>query len=180
LTAAFVVAVFALHGANFITFKTEGDLQERARALARAMGWRVAVPSAVTAVATYIARPASLQNFLQFPSGIALPALSFATIGPVIWFRRRQCDGAAFAASAASIIFLMLGAGFTIYPNVLISTTDADDLAIYNAATSPYALRIGLGWFAVGASFATAYTIFMYCSFRGKVALPDEGEGEGY
>ncbi len=177
LTAAFVVAVFTLHGANFIAFKTEGDVQARARRIARTMGWQVALLSVVTAVATYIARPASLQNFLQFPLGLALPVLSFTSIGAVLWFCKRQRDGAAFAASAASIIFLMLGAGFTIYPNVLIATTGANNLTIYNAATSPYALRTGLGWFAVGASFATLYTIIMYRSFRGKITTPKEGEG---
>ena len=179
LTAAFVVAVFALHGANFIAFKTEGALQTRARNVGRLMGWRVAVLAVITAVGTYIARPAALNNFLEFPLGIALPVLSFASIGAVLWFRHRERDGAAFAASGASIVFLMLGAGFTIYPNVLIATTDsANTLTIYNAATSPYALRTGLGWFAVGGSLAIAYTLFMYRSFRGKVTLP--GKGEGY
>ncbi len=177
LTAVFAVAVFTLHGANFIAFKTAGLVQLRARRIARAMGWQVALLSVIMAGATYVARPESLQNFLTFPLGIALPVLAFASIGAVLWFSNRHRDGAAFAASAASIVFLMLGAGFTIYPNVLIATTDANDLTIYNAATSPYALRIGLGWFAVGASFAALYTIFMYRSFRGKVTAPKEGEG---
>jgi len=178
MTAGFVVSLFALHGANFIAFKTEGNLQARARRVSHNMGWPVAALAVAMAFATYVVRPGALDNFYDYPIGLALPVLIFASIAAGIRLRQRNLDGAVFAASAASIVLLMLGAAFSIYPNVLIATTkDVDNLTIYNAATSPFALRIGLTWFSVGATLAAAYTILMYRSFRGKVVLPDEGEG---
>ena len=76
-------------------------------------------------------------------------------------------------------MILMLSVGFTIYPNILIATTDpTHSLTIYNTATSEYAQRLGLVWFLIGITLAAGYTVFMYRSFRGKVELP--GKGEGY
>ena len=178
MMAVFVVVLFALHGANFIAFKTEGALHGRAQLVSKKMGWLVAVLAVAMALATYVARPGAIDNFLNHPVGFVLPALIFASIAAVIWLRQHNRDGAAFAASAASIVLLMLGAAFSIFPNILIATTEGvGNLTIYNAATSPYALKTGLTWFSVGAVFAAGYTIFMYRSFRGKVKLPDEGEG---
>ena len=72
----------------------------------------------------------------------------------------------------------MLSVGFTIYPNILIATTDpANSLTIYNSATSDYALRLGLVWFTIGFTLAAGYTLYMYRSFRGKVRLSPEDEG---
>lgn len=178
LVAVFVVVVCTWHGANFLAMKTEGAVQDRARTISRGMGWQVALLSVVMPIATYVARPDVFQNFERFPMGLILPGLTYAAIFAGILLCRRQVDFGAFAASAASIVFLMFSSGFTLYPNVLNATISPDNtLTIYNTATSPYALRTGLGWFAVGAILAAAYTIFMYRSFRGKVSLPKEGEG---
>ena len=59
-----------------------------------------------------------------------------------------------------------------VFPNLLIATTDpAYSLTIYNAAASPYGLRIGLVWFVIGISLVIAYTVIAHRAFWGKVGL---------
>jgi len=119
-----------------------------------------------------------IDNYLKYPFGILLPALAVITLITSFNYRRKNNDLCAFASSAALIIILMLSVGFSIYPNLLIATTNpANSLTIYSTATSEYALRLGLIWFSVGITLATGYTLFMYRSFRGKVELPAKGEG---
>lgn len=178
LVGLFVSGVFLWHGANFLAMKTTGPVQRRARALSRRAGWVVVALSLIMPFATYMARSGFYLNFQHYPLGLVLPVLAYMALLYGVLPRRGNKDGRIFAASATSLVFLMLSAGFTLYPNMLTATTDpAHSLSIFNASTSPYALRTGLWWFAIGGIFAAAYTAFMYHAFRGKVSLPPEGEG---
>jgi cytochrome bd ubiquinol oxidase subunit II len=59
---------------------------------------------------------------------------------------------------------------FGVFPNVLPSNTTPDlSLTIYNAAATDYGLMIALLWFIPGMALATAYSIFVYKHFAGKV-----------
>ena len=179
LTGLFAVVLFSVHGANYIALKTEDALQQRARRLSRRGQWLVVLFTLMLPIATYVAQPLMLHNYQQYPVGLLLPVFAVIALIAAFICRRRNSDWGAFAASSALIMILMLSVGFTIYPNILIATTDpAHSLTIYNTATSEYAQRLGLVWFLLGITLAAGYTVFMYRSFRGKVELP--GKGEGY
>jgi cytochrome d ubiquinol oxidase subunit II len=63
------------------------------------------------------------------------------------------------------------GAAFALYPVLLPSSGDPSRaLTITNAATSPYALRVALGWWAVAFLLVAGTFTYLYRSFRGKVA----------
>jgi hypothetical protein len=67
---------------------------------------------------------------------------------------------------------------FGVFPNVLPSnTTPALSLTIYNAAAAEHGLMIGLWWFILGMALATAYSVFTYRHFAGKI---DERERRAY
>jgi cytochrome bd-type quinol oxidase subunit 2 len=59
---------------------------------------------------------------------------------------------------------------------VLPSNVDpARGLTIYNTATGPYGLWVGLMWWIPGMILATGYIVFTYRRFAGKVAAEPGG-----
>ena len=76
------------------------------------------------------------------------------------------------------ILGLLSSVAWGLFPNMLIATTDpAYSLTVYNAAASPYGLRVGVVWFTIGISLVITYTIYVHRSFWGKVELPSSDEG---
>ena len=177
-TGVFAILVFAVHGANYLALKTQDDIQKRAQHVSKIGLVFVTVFTFILPVALYIARPQMLDNYQQFPIGLVFPLLAFSSLIASFIYRRKNADLEAFMASALLIVFLMLSATFTMYPNILIATTDPkNSLTIYNSATSEYALATGIKWFVVGFSLALFYTFHMYRSFRGKAKIPEGGQG---
>ena len=63
-----------------------------------------------------------------------------------------------------------------LYPRLLPSSVDpALDMTVQKALSGPYALRVGLAWWAIGMLLAFIYFFVVYRMFRGKVALGDGG-----
>lgn len=178
ITGLFAIIVFAVHGANYLAVKTEDDIQKRARRVSALGLILVTIFTLILPLALYLARPEMLENYKQFPIGLIFPLLAFAALIASFVYRRKNADLKAFLASAFLIIFLMLSATFTMFPNILIATTSSENsLTIYNSATSDYALGLGVKWFVIGFSLALFYTFHMYRSFRGKTRLPKAGHG---
>ncbi len=178
LIGVFSVVILAVHGANFIALKTVGIIQVRARKIARKGIWIVILFALFIPIASYMVQPILLENYKLYWGGIVLLVLSFLSLLGLIITRYKDNDLYAFVSSAFFIVLLMLNVAFSVFPNMMIATTNPSyNLTIYNTATSEYALRTGLVWYSVGAFFALCYTLFMYRSFKGKVSLPKEGEG---
>ena len=73
---------------------------------------------------------------------------------------------------------MLVGAVAAVYPNLLTATTDpALNITVFNAHSSEYALSVGLIWWSVGMVIAAGYFIFVYRTFRGKVAAVPESHG---
>jgi cytochrome d ubiquinol oxidase subunit II len=82
----------------------------------------------------------------------------------------------AFLASAAMIALLLISGGVGIYPNLLISTTDAAyNLTVTNAAAADNTLVICLIFAIIGIPFVLLYTTGVYYIFRGKTEVESEG-----
>jgi len=178
LMGVFAIVLLSVHGANFIALKSEESIQHRARHIARRGNWLVAIFIFVLPFATYVAQPLLIQNYTLYPLGSMLSVLAVIALLAMFATRRIHNDLYAFAASSSFIVLLMLSVAFSVYPNLLIATSNAAfSLTIYNTATSQYALHTGLIWYAIGALLALAYTLYMYRSFRGKVVLSDHDEG---
>jgi cytochrome d ubiquinol oxidase subunit II len=82
----------------------------------------------------------------------------------------RLNDKAAFLCSSLYLAGMLASVAFGVFPNVLPSNTAPDfSLTIYNAAAAEPSLMIALWWFIPGMALATAYSIFAYRHFAGKV-----------
>lgn len=169
LTAA---ALFALHGAIFLTLKTEGELQARTAKLTwTAFGILMTLFMLVT-IFTLQAVPRATANFADAPILWALPVvvvLALANI-PRAMFGQRHAQ--AFASSCVLIAGLVGLFGATLFPNIVPAINDpALSLTLQYAASSPTTLKLGLLIVAIGMPCVTTYTVIIYWTFRGKVKL---------
>jgi cytochrome d ubiquinol oxidase subunit II len=176
LTGVLALVTLAVHGAHYLAVKTEGEIQLRARKVAAAGGLALGVLTVLSLVATLSIRPAVLDNFRAYPLGWIIPVIVLASLIAMPLARRKGSDKGAFLASTAYIAAMLVGAAFALYPNLLTASTDPSfSLTVHNAKTGDYSLRVGLIWWLLGMVLATGYFVFLYRSFRGKVALGDEG-----
>jgi cytochrome bd ubiquinol oxidase subunit II len=133
-----LVAVFALHGALFLSLRTRGELAQRARVAALRL-WPAAAVLLIgflswSSVDAASSAPRRIVTLILFGAGLAAAAASF----PLAWLRRL---GAAFAATAAAIVLVVAGLFLWLYPNVLVSNTKGvASLTIFSTASNHYSL----------------------------------------
>jgi cytochrome d ubiquinol oxidase subunit II len=172
LVGLLAVALFAGHGAIYLYLKTEGAVQERLGPwMWHTWGVFVALYLLVT-IYTLMEVPAAAANFRRFPW--AVPVLVVNVLGiaylPRALFTGRY--GRAFLASSFTIVAMVFLFALALYPSVLPASNDpALSLTIFNAASSPKTLGLGLVIAAIGMPFVLAYTGIVYWTFRGKVRL---------
>jgi cytochrome bd ubiquinol oxidase subunit II len=168
-----VLALVALtiHGAHYVAVKTSGDLNLRSRRVAAVLWPALALVTLISLWATLSIRPEVLTNYRRFPFLFVIPVAVALSLIAMFLHRRRGHDKAAFLASSAYLIFMLVGGAAAVYPNLLTSTTDpALNITVYNAAAGSYSLSFGLIWWSFGMALALGYFVFIYRMFRGKVA----------
>jgi len=174
------LVVLALHGALYVTTKTEGDLNTRTRKLASTLWPVVLLLTLFSLVATIYIRPEWLANYKNFPVLFIVPAIVFVSQFSVLHFHVKGNEKAAFVSSAVYIAFMLVGAAVALYPNVLPSSGDpALSLTVHNAKAGEHGLQVGLVWWSLGLVIAVGYFFYVYRMFRGKIRL-DEGNEHGY
>jgi cytochrome d ubiquinol oxidase subunit II len=175
--AAFVILIG--HGANYIVLKTEGETNRRARGAARLSSWAMGALALLGLFATLRIRPEMLDNYRLHGTGLIIPAAVLLSFAGLIYSQARGHEKAAFLSSSTFIVSMLAGAAFALYPDLLPARPDpAYSLTIHNAASSPYALRVGVTWWLIGIVLAAGYFVYLFRSFRGKVKLhQDLGNG---
>jgi cytochrome d ubiquinol oxidase subunit II len=132
--------IFTLHGAIFISLRTTGQMEQKAQSTASRL-WPVAVGvSALLAVANY----AYIDIFTKIGvnPGI-MPVASAAALLSVGYFLRNRQHGWAFAMMGATILLSVATFFWFLYPNVMVSSTDAAyNLTVDNASSSDYTLKV--------------------------------------
>jgi cytochrome d ubiquinol oxidase subunit II len=169
-----LVALVALtvHGALWLTIKASGDLAHRARRVVFPL-WAVLVALTLASLAATIAvRPASLNNYFQYPVTFIVPIGVVASLAAIWFFNRSAHSVLAFLSSSLYLFFMLAGACWGLYPTLLPATTGADrDITLLRAISGHHTLAVGLAWWAFGMALAVSYVIFVYTKFRGKVDL---------
>jgi cytochrome d ubiquinol oxidase subunit II len=171
-------ATLTAHGGNYLAMKAEGELQQRARAVARIAWWGVLITSIVALIATSSIRPAIWNNYLKSPWGFVFPLIGLlGWIGGIYYHVQKQ-DARAFLASCTFIAGMAASTAFGLFPNVLPASTNPQfSLTVYNTAAHAYGLSVGLVWWTIGMTIALGYFAYLFYSFRGKTKVPIEGEG---
>jgi cytochrome d ubiquinol oxidase subunit II len=169
-----VVALVALtlHGALWITIKTSGDLAQRARRIASPLCIQLAALTVISLGATIHVRPASLDNYFNYPFTFVVPLGVIASLAGIWLFNRKYQPLKAFLCSGLYLFFMLAGACWGLYPTLLPATTGADrDITLAKAISGPHTLAVGLAWWLFGMTLAVAYVVFVYTKFKGKVDL---------
>lgn len=170
LIGALTVAILAVHGANYLTIKTDAAVHNRASRIADAGTWAVVLLAIVAIPALPFVQPALQHRYDAQPVGCVLPLIAAGAFLTAWYFRRRRRDGVVFFSWSLFILGILGSVAWGLFPNLLIATEDPTySLTIYNSAASSYGLEVGLVWFSLGISLVIAYTIWVYVSFRGKV-----------
>ena len=178
LAGLVALVALAVHGANYIAAKTEGEINERARRVAAVGWWALVLLTLLSLVATLSIHPQLLDNYRSKPWGGLFPLLVLTGLCGMKYFQRARRDWPAFLSSSIYLVGMLAGAAFGMYPIVLPASTDSRySLTIYNSSAGAYGLRVGVVWWTIGAILAIVYFTCLYRLFRGKVTVV---EGEGY
>ncbi len=163
------LVALTLHGALWLTIKTSGDLEQRARDMVKPLWGVLLALTVVSLFATMAVRPASLDNYFHYPVTFIVPVGVVASlIGIWMWNRSAQ-PLKAFLASSAYLFFMLAGACWGLYPVLLPATTGpANDITLTRALSGPHTLAVGLAWWVFGMALAVTYVVFVYTRFRGK------------
>jgi cytochrome d ubiquinol oxidase subunit II len=181
LTGVMALVILTAHGSLYVAVKTEGDLNRRARSVAR-WAWPLEVLLTVVGlIATIYVRPTVLENYGKHVGGFLIPIGVFSSLAFMGYFIRKGADARAeklaFFGSALYIVCMLVGAAFALYPVVLPASTDpALNLTIYNTAAGEHGLTVGLTWWIPGMILALGYFTLLFRMFKGKVRI----EGGGY
>ena len=169
-----LVALVALtmHGALWLTIKTSGDLERRANGIVTPLWLALTALTGISLIATIAVRPASLNNYFNYPFTIVVPVGVAVSLGAIWLFNRNAQPVKAFLSSCLYLFFVLAGACWGLYPTLLPATTGADrDITLSRAISGPHTLAVGLVWWGFGMALALCYIVFVYGKFRGKVDL---------
>jgi cytochrome d ubiquinol oxidase subunit II len=170
------LVALAMHGALWITLKTDEGVQARSRRTALWLWWAVMGLMALVTLSTFHVQPHVWERLHAAPWGAVLPLLAVSALGLARWCCLKQCDVLAFVASAGFLGAMLVTVAFSVFPYVLPASTDpALGLTLEHAAAEPYTLKVGLAWWSPGMVLVAAYFFFVYRQFAGKVRLDEEG-----
>ncbi len=170
------LVALTLHGALWLTIKTSGELAQRARKIVTPL-WLVLVAlTIVSLVATIAVRPASLNNYFNYPLTFIVPVGVVVSLVGLWLFNRYAQPVKAFLLSCLYLFFMLAGACWGLYPTLLSATTGAAcDITLSSAISGPHTLAVGLVWWSFGMALAICYVGFVYSRFSGKVHLDSAG-----
>lgn len=167
------VLIFALHGANFLLLKTEGELYLRVR---RLIPWLIALYLGFYMVATLCVQewaPHLFERYVDFPWLLFLPLLHIFLVYQNYRSWRERRDGKSFFYSCIQLALLFTLAAVGYFPKLLLSTIPEETLDPFNSASSDTTLKVILTIACLGLPFVFAYFIWLYRIFRGKVKLDE-------
>lgn len=174
LAGVAIVAVCLVHGAVFLAMRTEGAVRARATAVAR-RGAPLAAVLAIGFVAATLAVAHDTNGKGLWPAVLPAALAALAAVDVVLFTRLGQA-GRAFAATTATMALAVVTLFASLYPRVMVSSTDfADSLTVTNAASAHYTLQVMSIAAAVLTPVVLGYQVWTYRVFRRRVGGPPVG-----
>ena len=164
---------YVLLGATWLVMKTEGELQQWARAKARLASFGVLAFIVLVSLWTPFLHEHIAERWFSWPNMLYFSPVPLITALLFLWLWRslaRDGDVAPFLASMGLFVLCYLGLAISLFPYVVPHT-----LTLWDAATAPE----GQAFLLIGTMFLIPvifmYTGWSYWVFRGKVRA-----GAGY
>lgn len=166
------LVALTLHGALWLSLKTAGDLEQRARRLVKPLWSILLALTAASLIATIAVRPSTLENYSQFPVTFIVPVGVVGSLIAILFWNGKGQALKAFLASCCYLFFMLAGACWGLYPVLLPATTGADrNITLERAISGPHTLAVGLAWWLFGMALAVTYVVFVYSRFKGKAEV---------
>lgn len=171
------VVALTIHGANWIIFKTNSDLNEKLKKVVFNLTFVLFALVIVSLLIWHIIEPQPFHNFIDKPWLWIFPIITLTGLLGLFKVKTFQKHGKGFLFSS-----LFLGGGLastvaSIFPKLLPSTNSINpDLTVYNVAAHEYGLSVGVYWFVIAVVLVAVYMVIQYKVFKGK--MDDVGYGE--
>jgi cytochrome bd ubiquinol oxidase subunit II len=166
LTGLALLAGYALLGATWLVLKTEGELQARARHLARLSGLATIGFIAAVSLWTPLLNPLYMSRWFAFPQILYTAPVPLLVALCVLALHHGLNSGrelVPFLAAQGLFVLSYIGLGISFYPYIL-----PPSLSIWDAAAPPESQAFLLVGTAVLIPLILAYTAYAYWVFRGK------------
>jgi cytochrome d ubiquinol oxidase subunit II len=171
MTGVTLVVLSLLHGATFLALRTTGEIRDRAHSAGRSIGIAAILVNLAWVVWTLVVIGGGT---LPEPTQIfGMLAVIFATL-----LATTDNDGWAFAASAFGIAAAIGQIFISLYPNVMISSTNhAYNLTVNNAAAGHYGLVVMTVVAVLFFPVVLLYQGWSFHVFRRRLSAPPTSSG---
>jgi cytochrome d ubiquinol oxidase subunit II len=172
LTGAALVTGYALLGATWLVFKTEGPLRDRAARFAWGLGPATLALIGLVSLWTPFLDPVYLERWFALPNvffTIWVPALLLVCAWVFVRGLREGRDHWPFLAALGMFVLSFVGLGISFFPHIV-----PPSLTIAEAAAPDASLWFLLVGAVVLIPLILGYTAYAYWVFRGKID-PEEG-----
>lgn len=160
------VAVFLLHGANFLGLKLEGEMRNRVNTAAKKIWAATSVLYILLGVFTYVA--GFWARGVVNPGIVPISAVTVLLLAG--YFLNRRMEGWAFIMVGLNIVLTQVTFFTMTFPNVMLSTTNPEwSLTIYNASSSQYTLTVMSIIALIFVPIVLAYQGWSYYMFRKRI-----------
>ena len=167
LTGASLLVAYALLGACWLIWKSEGPLQEDAQRLARILTPALLVALGAVSLATPFVEPKYFQRWFEFPGLLVAVPMPLLVAGVTFGLWRSiagKRHWVPFVLTLALFLLSFAGLAISIWPDII-----PGRVTIWQAASPPESQMFMLVGSAVLVPLILAYTAFSYWVFRGKV-----------
>ena len=166
------VAMFMMHGAIYLSMKTEGKMQKRVRTWINPAIIFFILCYAVFTLATLLYNTRLTERIRQEPIFFAVVVLAILAVANIPREISRGKDFIAFISSGAAMALMMALFAIGHYPYMVYSAPGPEfSLTVHNASSSLKTLKIMLTMAVMGLPCVIAYTVSIYWIFRGKTKL---------
>jgi cytochrome bd ubiquinol oxidase subunit II len=170
-TGVTLVVLCLLHGSTFLALKTADPVRGRAKNLANRFAWPSAVLVLIYAAWTFNLGGGGFWRVLA----AAVPVVAVVAGAFLV---RAGHEGGSFAATALAIGGVPAALFASLYPFVMVSSTDvANNLTVVGASSNDYALKVMTVVAVALFPVVLIYQGWTYYVFRARLATPVEAEG---
>jgi len=162
-----VTLLCLLHGLDFLTLKTDGEIRQRTAAVAKKVTLAV-----LGALVVFVILSWMMTDIFQvhlIPELILIAAIVLVYILAYAFIAKKR-EGLAFTMTGLGLAFTVSAIFVGLFPRVMISSINkAFDLTVYNASSGAYSLKVMTIVAVTILPFVLAYTVWSYYIFRKRV-----------
>lgn len=172
LAALAVTLLFLLHGATFLSIKTTGEIEQKAKELVRWLWLLVVLMLIIFLITSFIIT--DIRQRLNVLS-ILFPVLGVLAILAAGYFLRKKHFGRVFLMTCLTVAFVVLTIFSFLYPRVMVSSLNPDwSLTIQNAASSARTLKLMTTVTLIFLPIVLLYQAWTYWIFRKRISSDAE------